>query len=156
MATLNESRDFLAELVSAAAANDVNQICRVFQDWEDAGATSPPRGSHRDPLIHFTPALNEALRLGNLETLDAFFRRGLPPDMEHFGGQSYIQTIVHLASSTHAITRSSLTTNFLGSWGALVEGTTEANNWNIKTFDFLISRGWDVNYFWGHMGDMLG
>lgn len=37
----------------------------------------------------------------------------------------------------------------------LNKSSTEANNWNIKTFDFLISRGWDVNYYWGHHGDIL-
>lgn len=43
-----------------------------------------------------------------------------------------------------------------GAWVALNRGATEANNWNIKTFDFLISRGWDVNYYWGHHGDIIG
>lgn len=85
MAATNESRDFLAEVVSAAAANDVDRICSVFQDWEDAGATSPPKEKHGYPLLHFTPALGEALKLGNLEALDELFRRGLPPDMEQFG-----------------------------------------------------------------------
>lgn len=94
MAAPNENRDFLGELVSAAAANDVDKIRRVFQDWEDAGAKSPPKEDRRYPLIHFTPALGEALRLGNLEALDEFFRRGLPPDMEQFGSsQSYTSTI---------------------------------------------------------------
>ena len=42
-----------------------------------------------------------------------------------------------------------------GAWVALNQGATEATNWNIKTFDFLISRGWNVNYCWGHVGDIL-
>lgn len=85
MAATDESGYFLRELVSAAAANDVDRICSVFQAWEDAGATSPPKEKHSYPLLHFTPALGEALKLGNLEALDELFRRGLPPDMEQFG-----------------------------------------------------------------------
>lgn len=85
MAATSQGRDFLAELVSAAAANDVDEISHVFQAWEDAGATSPPKATHNYPLIKFTPALNEALASGSLEAADEFFRRGLPPNMDQFG-----------------------------------------------------------------------
>ncbi|KAH9892939.1 hypothetical protein F4778DRAFT_748930 [Xylariomycetidae sp. FL2044] len=73
-----EKKDFLQPVVSAAERNDAPELARLLDQWEaaDPGQRSPSRETGDYPLIHFHPALNRALELGNVAAAECLLRRG--------------------------------------------------------------------------------